>query len=607
MTIALALIWVASSGGTVADSVETCPEAVVLAAADLAGVVAVHDLARLVPFLDAVSVDGYDAEPRAGLAPRPLRVLVDGVPVTSTASIEPLGLEPLPVAVGEIRRVVACPGFGLAGGRWGGPWLDIETAPPGRVYAAGLYANETGNPGPDLYRDPSLRNVDRWGPDAEAALGAAVGRADLWASARLHRLLPTDGAIAPRILEVSVPGPNPVRLGTVGALAVRYGAIDARMGVHGAADLPFVPAVGREVPSDRRTIQAGVSTRWRRIRTHLHVADVRLVRPDGSRLDLGPDGQGPGWSEQRADAGASLALDRLAIGVQADATRADATGLADRAVAAGRAWARLGRAFDGGAVSLALQATASEAGPFLGGTVTARRRLGGAEGNASLALDRPPAEGLSVWLRRGYTGLAGAVRQDAAARDRPTVASARLGLSTQSRQIQASISAEGEWSHGLTEVARLALDGAAVAGRVGYETARGTAARLGARARWTGGAWQVTASGRVEGALGGTETYRAARARVPSAHANLRVTVRPDARLTLWASARARSSARWDGYPDPGIPAMLWVDLGLTKRAWGERLAFTVIGRNVLDAPERTHPLGAILAARLFVRAAVRL
>ena len=609
MTVALALVW-AALGSAPPDSVARCPGGLVLDAADLAGVVAVHDLARRVPFLDAVSVDGYDAEPLAAWGtPRPLRLLVDGVPAASTVAVEPLGFEPLPVAVGEIRRVVACPGPGLAGGVWGGPWIDIETAPPGRAFAAGLYANETGDPGPDLYRDPARPNVDRWGPDAEAGLGAPVGGAEVWAVARLHRILPTDTSIAPRIREVSVPGPNPVRLGTAAALAARRGGAGVRIGVHRAADLPFLPTVGREVPADRRAAQVGLRVRHRGVRAHVHLASLRLRRPDGSRLVL--DSRGPDWSEQRADAAVSVLLPRVTLptvtlGVQGEATRASAPGIASTA-ATGRAWAHVRHEAERGSVSLAVQTTASEAGVFVGGTATGRRQLGRAQAQATVALDRPPAGGAEAWLRRGYTGLGGAVSTAVHASRAPTVALARLGVSGRWLGLDAWASVDAQWGRGTAPVYDLALDGAAVAGAVAYREARGTSGSVRARVQWRGGAWGLTAWGHVRGTLGGTGAHRDAWARVPRSAADLRVTLRPDARLSLWASARARSGARWGGFPDPDVPAVLLADLGLVKRAWGDRLTVTLVGRNVLDAPERTHPLGAVLAPRLFVRAGLRL
>ena len=607
MTAALALVWTAALGAAPPstappDSVATCPDGVVLDASDLVGVVAIHDLARLVPFLDAVSVDGYDAQPLAGWGtPRPLRVLVDGVPTASTVSVEPLGLEPLPVAVGEIRRVVACPGPGLAGGVWGGPWIDVETAPPGRAYAAGLYANETGDPGPDFYRDASRPNVDRWGPDAEAGLGASTGGAEAWVVGRLHRILPTDTSIARRIREVSVPGPNPERLGTVAALAFRRGGVGARVGGHRASDLPFLPLAGREVPADRRAVQAGLRLRQRGVRAHLHAASLRLERPLGSRLAF----DGPDWSEQRADAAVSLSLPAVTVGAQGDATRASAPGLAGT-VATGRAWAHFRRGTERGSVSLAVQTTASDAGVFVGGTATGRRQWGRTRALVTVALDRPPP-GVEAWLSRGYAGLGGAVSAGVRGPEAPTVALARLGVSGQALGVTASASADVQWGRGAAPVYDWSRDGTAVAGSVVFEEARGTAGGVRARVQWRGGVWGVTAWGRVHGALGGTDAHRDAWARLPQSTADVRVTLRPDARLSLWASARARSGARWEGVPDPGVPPVLLADLGLVKRAWGDRLAVTVVGRNVLDAPERTHPLGAVLAPRLFVRAALRL
>ena len=55
------------------------------------------------------------------------------------------------------------------------------------------------------------------------------------------------------------------------------------------------------------------------------------------------------------------------------------------------------------------------------------------------------------------------------------------------------------------------------------------------------------------------------------------------------------------------LPGRVLLDLGASKRAWGDRLRVSLGGRNLLGADDRTHPLGATLAPRLFVRAEARL
>lgn len=615
MTLALALALAAVPSDT---TWATCLDPIVLDRDDLeaGGVVTVHDVLRLVPGLDAVSVDGYDAEPLVAWgSPRPAHLVVDGVPVATTAAVEPLGIEPLPVAVGEIERVVVCDGPGYVSGAWGGPWVAIETAPPGRAYAAGVYGNETGDPGPDLYTDPALPNVDRWGPDAEAVLGVRAGRGRIWGSLRAHRLLPTDTSIAPRIYPVAVPGQNPTRLGTSAGLSATRPGVRVRFGAHGASDLPFVPALGREMPANRRVLQGSARAERAGVRGHVHVARLDLGRPDGSRLPVGPGDAGPAWTEHRVDAAASVYRGgrqwALSAGVQGGVTHAEGPGL-DAVIGAGRLWGHARRSEGRAEERLALQLSASDGRALLGGFASVRRPLGvGADATLTLALDRQPPSPRNpgVWLRRGYTGLRLESVTVIAGPEAPSaVAAARLGVRV---RLPAGavfhLRAEGQAGETTVERVDLRQGREAVEGAVRYGSASGTAGALAVRGSWAGGQWATSVSGRLRRAFSGDVGHRDAWARVPRAEAVVRLAVRPDARLVLWGAVRVRSGARWSGYPNPEVPAAVLADVGVVKRAWAEHVEVAVVGRNVLDAPERTHPLGAVLAPRLFVRLAVRL
>ena len=597
-----------------------CPGGTVLDGDALHDVVSVHDILRRAAPIDIVSLDGFDAEPHlAWGAPQPVRLVLDGAPVASTTAIEPLGLSPLPVAVGEIARVVVCPGPGLAAGRWGGPWIEIETARPGRVYAAGAYGNETGDPGPELYTDDGLTNVDRWGPYGDAAVGAPLAGAEVWAAVRGHELFPTDSSLAPRIYQTSPLDVLPLRSAVSAGLALSAPGLGARLGASGARDYPFLPSIVREVPVDRRTVQA--SLRGQRsagalaVRAHAHAARLTLTPTDGSRLRVGAGGTGPDWTETCLDGAASAHVERgaftFAAGVQAERVSVDAEGLSGSGLTTGRAWLSADRAHGVGRETLALQLVAADGGVVLGGVFQGRRALGRADAALTLALDRrpPPPDRIGVWLRRGYSGLDGTFVTPASASDQgETVAVARLDLGLAlAPGLRLDVAADGQRARLDVEQIDIVSGGGGAVGTTTVVSAEGTAARLRADARWAAGRWRLSAGGRVQGAVGGDAAFRAAWRRQPRAVAHVRAAVRPDDRLHLWAALRVQSGTSWAGYPAPEVPGAALLDLGIAKNAWGNRLLLSVLGRNVLDAPERTHPLGAVHAPRLFVRAALTL
>ncbi|OZC04134.1 hypothetical protein BSZ36_14770 [Rubricoccus marinus] len=100
--------------------------------------------------------------------------------------------------------------------------------------------------------------------------------------------------------------------------------------------------------------------------------------------------------------------------------------------------------------------------------------------------------------------------------------------------------------------------------------------------------------------------FRAARDREPTVRAGLFGQHSPDGNLNLNARLEWRAATRWDGWPEPDVPAALLLDLGLSRSFAGERFHIALTGRNVLGAPEQTHPLGATLDGRLFVRVEAR-
>jgi hypothetical protein len=133
-----------------------------------------------------------------------------------------------------------------------------------------------------------------------------------------------------------------------------------------------------------------------------------------------------------------------------------------------------------------------------------------------------------------------------------------------------------------------------------------------ARGRWRARAFY---DGRV--LLGGDAAFERAREAVPRHRAGVEAAVSPDAGFTLSGSLVHRSGARWpayaalgsgnDGLYDAEIPAVWLLDAALEKDLWQRRLRLSLLFRNLLNQEERTHPVGAALDLRFYLRLELRL
>ena len=577
------------------DPTAPCAGGVVVTRAELeaAGAMHLHDALRLAGVLDAVSVDGFDAEPLGTALPfgERVRVLVDGAPAAGGAGVEAPGLDALPVALGEVARVVVCPGAGLAVGALGGAWVDVQTSHPGRAFGAIGYGNETGDSGPLRYvPGRGAPNVDRWGPYAEGGAATPDGARRAWAVARYRTFLPTDPAIQPRTTAATARYPK--RVGTVAALAARAPGVQVRVGGRAFTDLAFAAPLAREVPFDAGSAQATVAAERGGVRGWAHAARLNLGA--SSRDGLGFD---PAWAETRLGAALVVASGRAEAGVRVEHVAAEAPGLGDGTVTVGRAWARAerGTRAAGGAATVALVAADAPGGGaaldgWLRGPVdlrvsaSARRTLAGEDRD------------LAFWRSRGYARFGAALPAPAPL----DVARLRLDASAGRGGARVWASAEGVGARGTVALDRPDSPGA-------LDVAEGLSLAGRAGASWAGRGVRVRAWGEARGAVAGTSAFYQAWRRVPRLRAVADVWVRPDGRLALWSRVEARGGAAWAGFPEPDVPAALVLDLGVSRRFWGERVRLSLGGRNVLGAEERTHPLGATLAPRLFVRLEARL
>ena len=622
-TLALALFLAAAP----ADTLGACLGAQTLTRADLeaAGVGRLADLARALEDLEAVSVDGFDADlgatgPAVGLAP--LRVLVDGQTLLASSTVEPAGLEMLPVAVGEIESVTYCPEPTIAEGALRSATLHIRTSPPARLYLAVDVGNEVGDPGPRRYLEPDRPNVDHEGPDAEAIAAVTAERSAAWALVRRRQLFPTDTAIVDRVRAGLAPDRFPARSGWAAGARVqtrRAGGHALRVGALRFDDLPYVLGIGRELPVERQTVQAVASGGPPRpigpvrIGYRAGASHLSLARPAWSRL-ADPDRVGPDWQETRAHAAVELAgrtLGRsLRGGLQGEVLRASGPGLRDGTVPLGRAWAESERRRGGNrqSVRVALATTGGElaaSGAFVSAVVVGGAELGLVlSGVRQLAAERPD---LAFWTARGYAGL----------------------------DLDGVTHVRGQAQNGSEDRARASLSGRVSGVRVGgwvdarrvradlvlYDIGAGSSPRAASRLvtaagdEVRGGVWAerrrragvLRAYVRVGGAVRGSAAFREVARRQPVARAGVRASAAPTAGLRLGARLEGRTASSWAGFPDPRVPGHVVLDVSLDKTVWDRRGRVSLLGRNVLGAPERTHPAGATFAPRLHLRLEVRL
>ena len=617
---------------------------------DAAGVVYLSDLYRLLDGVRATTLDGFTWQPtHSGGVPfdgDAFTVLVDGG-VHTLGLFGEQDLELLPVPVHEIARVTFCPTSGLAEGRWASSGtLHIETLRADHrvgLRAALQFGNETGDPGPLQHTDRATPNVDRIGPDGEGALFYGSDSVALRATGRFYRTFPTDPAQFARTrLSTTRNYPNQWLLtGGLDAITEAFGGVHtATVSARINADFRFTEAAGRELPTERADARVGVRGAWLLGPTrfgplflhHRLVLDAQTLSADDSAL---PE-FAPRWRRTMGTASLEARLGtashQFRAGATLDRTLASGAGLPEgtgfthvllylQRIRAPREGLRQH-------TDLALSASGEHA--RLKAAQTLEQRLGPQTLSLTLGLDGrlPEEEGrLPYWSARGFTGVErDAVRVQATGLPQPsTEVSARANWRANlGMHAHAQLSIEGRQLRGLTierPVFSLPLDEAAVEGTVmSVPDARGETVGVHAVTEAWRGAWKGRVFYSLLTDVGGSEAFREAWSRVPTHRAGAALTLRPDAGFVLQTMLTVESGTRWLGYAaldgaiapngavfSDGTPTRWLLDATASRLFWERRIRVSLAFRNLLNAKERYHPLGATLDLRLFVRATAQL
>ncbi len=117
--------------------------------------------------------------------------------------------------------------------------------------------------------------------------------------------------------------------------------------------------------------------------------------------------------------------------------------------------------------------------------------------------------------------------------------------------------------------------------------------------------------------IAGDEVFKDVRRTIP-AHKLVNVlTFQPDDRFSIQAALHRRTSTEWvdynraeaetDGEYSPIVDGATLLDIALQKRFWGRRVHSSMLFRNVFNARDRYHPIGAEFDLSYFIRVSVEL
>ncbi|PIQ62505.1 MAG: hypothetical protein COV99_06010 [Bacteroidetes bacterium CG12_big_fil_rev_8_21_14_0_65_60_17] len=232
------------------------------------------DLVRNLPSLATTSLDRFHLDvyghgmegPRSG----PTQVLLDGLPVAHSF-LGTTAWNALPFATAAADSIW-----------WDSEWFDLPgrarsdgtirirtKRTPGRhLYASFSALNETGDPGPERFRQTTDRNVDRSGPAMELLASSTGPTLHLEAGYRFDEHHMTDPAVADRVWS-SYNGRDRPRV-RIHSPWIRVDAAPAAWKFAGLAhgrlqrDFRFIPEFGREWPTTEEEY-AGIMQAERRL------------------------------------------------------------------------------------------------------------------------------------------------------------------------------------------------------------------------------------------------------------------------------------------------------------------------------------------------------
>jgi hypothetical protein len=627
-----------SSAPIADDAPATRDSGVTRAALRERGVQRLSEVFRALPAWDRTTVDHRTLWATPDGLSSPLgsepHVLIDGIPV----AMPPLGgvtMDLLPLSLENVHSVAGSEEPGLSSGRFlerGA--LHFRSDAGGSeglsLFATALAENATGDPGPFLYLDSTIANVDKLGTGY--ALGARWRSGDFAAAAgfRYSSDLVTDRRLGGRTLSLRDPRTTypVVRTRTPWVSARIEGARVShllRAGHSERSDYTFLPALGFELPTDVTFTHVGGAGRiaW----------SPRLIwsyDAHGSWFELAPSPNDLGLAFDLrtrvfgAQSGLELTLGRARVsaGLGLDQERYESP-LMDSAAASRveRGW--LSAAADVGGCELGVDAELRRTD----GSWGSRWKLWGDASLGSSAslhwsawrVHAAPTELDGFWELhgRGYGFLATA--------DVET----RVGPSRSRVESGARVALTGSISGALTLTPFLRatrLEGVTIerytfapgerrpthAGVVQVSRAdAGSLLASGIEARWHAREnLDVDLRYRWMRTLGGDTLISQAWAAFPSHRATQTLRWSPRADLRIGASGEISSGSRWVGYERLGVdrlPGIVQVDVWAEKTFWSRR--FSVQGRllNLLNRQNALHPLGAAPGLSAALSAAMRL
>jgi hypothetical protein len=487
-------------------------------------------------------------------------------------------LDLLPVAITQLDSVVITEGARLVDGRatvLG--TIDLHSRRPRRVSVVVDYqhGDESGDPGPYRYTPRATPNVEKLGPFASVAAAAGVGRGALDVAARFNSLNITDPRFVENLTtplgrqdENSAGGSAVLSLDFAGG---RHSIVAGRARFSGPLRDPSVGALEwPRIFGSHAGISGSVTVGDRPLRyavsaTSLEVDQLTDVIP----LTIGQDRiigdafvEAPLSASFRAGTG-------LSVGTQ------DISG-EHRERRAARGWI----GYAEGRRTLTAAAERSAGVMSVSGSARHERTLPDSD-VVAVSLDLQ-----SAWIDADYAWMDG-FGSAATHEGRTTAADLRAELSTREMlRVRPTWYVRAFRFTGFQAPANGSAADSTFSARQGAAAGIVLSSTTAARVRL----W-----GRAEISQMFGEAARG-EASMPSGFAEGSASTRTAGNFTLSVLARLAPATRWQSFAatsEREIPATRRIDFSVNKSIWNDRVRAQLVMRNLLNAAERTHPLGA--------------